>query len=67
MWRLKKSIVYFTYQFNLNENLILKQKDSYEYDVGIINATPVKSDTVNNNLTYKITSAKNSGYKIKTI
>jgi hypothetical protein len=49
------TIVYFPYQFNLNENLILKQKDSYEYDVGIINAAPVKSDTVNNNLTYKRT------------
>ena len=48
-------IVYFPYQFNLNEHLILKQKDKYEYDVGIINAKPIKSDRVNSNFTYKRT------------
>ena len=39
-------MVYLPYQFNLRENFILKNDGSYDYDIGIVNATPMVSDTV---------------------
>ena len=47
-------IIYFPYQFNLKENLLLtNNEDLYEYDIGIINAYVEKSDTVDSSLTYR--------------
>jgi hypothetical protein len=47
-------IIYLPYQFNLKENMSLKNLDGeYTHDIGIINALPSKSDTVDESLTYR--------------
>ncbi len=51
---IKKPIIYLPYQFNFKDKIQLSNLDKkYEYDVGIINALPKKSDTVDSNLTYR--------------
>lgn len=57
---IKKPIIYLPYQFNLQDQIQLYNKENeYEYDVGIINALPKKSDTVNPSLTYRRTKLWN--------
>jgi len=57
---IKKPIVYLPYQFNLQDQIQLYNKvNEYEYDIGIINALPKQSDTVNSKLTYRRTKLWN--------
>lgn len=57
---IKKPIIYLPYQFNLQDQIQLYNKENeYEYDVGIINALPKQSDTVNPSLTYRRTKLWN--------
>ena len=57
---IKKPIIYLPYQFNLQDQIQLYNKENeYEYDVGIINALPKQSDTVNSDLTYRRTKLWN--------
>lgn len=57
---IKKPIIYLPYQFNLKDQIQLYNKgNEYEYDIGIINALPKQSDTVNSKLTYRRTKLWN--------
>lgn len=57
---IKKPIIYLPYQFNLQDQIQLYNKENeYEYDIGIINALPKQSDTVNYKLTYRRTKLWN--------
>jgi hypothetical protein len=48
--------IYLPYQFNIKDNYLLKNIDNkYNYDIGIINATPKKDSSVSANLKYKRT------------
>lgn len=49
-------LIHLPYQFNLKENMQLINTDNeYDYDIGIVNALPEKSDTVDSSLTYRRT------------
>ena len=51
---LTNKVVYFPYQFNIQENQNLTNYDNtYYYDIGIINAMPEKYDTVSKDETYR--------------
>lgn len=54
--QIKKDIIYLPYQYNLQDQIQLQNiDDKYEYDIGIINATPEQSDTVDISNTYRRT------------
>lgn len=53
---IKKNIIYLPYQYNLRDQVQLQNMDDiYEYDIGIINAIPSQSDTVDKSNTYRRT------------
>lgn len=53
---IKKNIIYLPYQYNLRDQVQLQNVDDiYEYDIGIINAIPSQSDTVDKSNTYRRT------------
>lgn len=53
---IKKEIIYLPYQYNLQDQVQLQNMDDiYEYDIGIINALPTQSDTVDKSNTYRRT------------
>ena len=53
---IKKEIIYLPYQYNLQDQVQLQNVDDiYEYDIGIINALPAQSDTVDKSNTYRRT------------
>ena len=55
-----KEVVYFPYQYNLRDQVQLQNiDDKYEYDIGIINALPTQSDTVDSSNTYRRTKMWN--------
>lgn len=55
--QIQKEIIYLPYQYNLQDQVQLQNvDDNYEYDIGIINAKPEQSDTVNNSNTYRRTT-----------
>lgn len=55
--QIQKEIIYLPYQYNLQDQIQLQNiDDKYEYDIGIINAKPEQSDTVNNSNTYRRTT-----------
>ena len=55
--QIQKEILYLPYQYNLQDQVQLQNvDDNYEYDIGIINAKPEQSDTVNNSNTYRRTT-----------
>ena len=55
-----KEIIYLPYQYNLRDQVQLQNiDDKYEYDVGIINAKPQQSDSVDNLNTYRRTKMWN--------
>lgn len=63
---IKKEIVYLPYQYNLHDQVQLyNMDDKYEYDIGIINALPTKSDTVDSSNTYRRTKLWNDLQKTK--
>jgi hypothetical protein len=48
------TILHFPYQYNIKETVFLENKSKvYDYDIGVINALPQKSDCVNSSLLYK--------------
>jgi len=54
--QIKKDIIYLPYQYNLQDQIQLQNiDDKYEYDIGIINAKPEQSDTVDISNTYRRT------------
>ena len=54
--QIKKEILYLPYQYNLQDQIQLQNiDDKYEYDIGIINAKPEQSDTVDTSNTYRRT------------
>jgi len=55
-----KEVIYFPYQYNLRDQVQLQNiDDKYDYDIGIINALPTQSDTVDNSNTYRRTKMWN--------
>jgi hypothetical protein len=47
-------ILHFPYQYNIKEIVFLENKSKeYDYDIGVINAFPQKSNSVNSSLFYK--------------
>lgn len=54
--QIQKDIIYLPYQYNLQDQIQLQNiDDKYEYDIGIINAKPEQSDTVDKSNTYRRT------------
>lgn len=54
--QIQKEIIYLPYQYNLQDQVQLQNvDDNYEYDIGIINAKPEQSDTVDKSNTYRRT------------
>ena len=54
--QIQKDIIYLPYQYNLQDQIQLQNIDNkYEYDIGIINAKPEQSDTVDKSNTYRRT------------
>ena len=63
---IKKEIIYLPYQYNLQDQVQLQNMDDiYEYDIGIINAIPEQSDTVDKSNTYRRTKMWNDIQKTK--
>lgn len=63
---IKKDIIYLPYQYNLQDQVQLQNiDDMYIYDIGIINALPEKSDTVDPSNTYRRTKMWNDIQKTK--
>jgi hypothetical protein len=63
---LTKDIIYLPYQYNLKDQVQLENiDDKFEYDIGIINALPEQSDTVNSSNTYRRTKMWNDLQKTK--
>jgi len=55
-----KEVIYFPYQYNLHDQVQLQNiDDKYDYDIGIINALPTQSDTVDSSNTYRRTKMWN--------
>lgn len=55
-----KEIIYLPYQYNLRDQIQLQNiDDKYDYDIGIINAKPEQSDTVDKTNTYRRTKIWN--------
>ena len=55
-----KEVIYFPYQYNLRDQIQLQNiDDEYDYDIGIINALPTQSDTVDSSNTYRRTKMWN--------
>ena len=55
-----KEVIYFPYQYNLHDQVQLQNiNDKYDYDIGIINALPTQSDTVDSSNTYRRTKMWN--------
>ena len=55
-----KEVIYLPYQYNLRDQLQLQNiDDKYDYDIGIINALPTQSDTVDSSNTYRRTKMWN--------
>ena len=55
-----KEVIYLPYQYNLRDQIQLQNiDDKYDYDIGIINALPKQSDTVDNSNTYRRTKMWN--------
>jgi|SaaInlV_150m_DNA_2_1039686.scaffolds.fasta_scaffold01547_5 hypothetical protein len=55
-----KEVIYLPYQYNLrDQNQLQNIDDKYDYDIGIINALPTQSDTVDNSNTYRRTKMWN--------
>lgn len=63
---IKKEVVYLPYQYNLRDQVQLQNMDDkYDYDIGIINALPKTSDTVDKSNTYRRTKLWNDLQKTK--
>jgi len=59
-----KEVIYFPYQYNLHDQVQLQNiDDKYDYDIGIINALPTQSDTVDSSNTYRRTKMWNDLHK----
>ena len=55
-----KEVIYLPYQYNLRDQVQLQNiDDKYDYDIGIINALPTQSDTVDSSNTYRRTKMWN--------
>ena len=55
-----KEVIYFPYQYNIRDQIQLQNiDDKYDYDIGIINALPTQSDTVDSSNTYRRTKMWN--------
>ena len=59
-----KEVIYLPYQYNLRDQVQLQNiDDKYDYDIGIINALPTQSDTVDSSNTYRRTKMWNDLHK----